>query len=359
MKRRIRTVRVLSVLTIAFATFISLCCGSLWAATPTQQKADQKADVIGAGATFPAPLYQHWIKEFAATSPGFSITYDEVGSGEGLKRFLAGTLDFGGSDSGISEAEAAQAKRGVQLIPATAGIVVLAYNLPGVDKPLRLSREVYVDIFLGTIKKWNDARIVALNPEANLPNLNITTVTRADSSGTTWTFTNHLKAISPRWSDAGFGAAKKMGWPGNAMNVNYNEGVANRIRLSRGAIGYVEYGVAKRAGLAMAALENKEGTYVAPSVASGMAALTSNATKLPASMLLFIPDPGGPDSYPITTFSWLLLHRNYADAEQAARIKKFVDWCLRDGQKYAEQFGYTPLPEAVSNRAVQALAEVQ
>ena len=348
MKRRVRT---LYLLTLVCAL---LGCTSLWAATSKQHK----ADVAGAGATFPAPLYQHWIKEFDATSPGFTISYDEVGSGEGVKRFLADKVDFGASDSAMTDTEAAQATYGVQFIPVTAGMVVLAYNLPDIITPLRLSREVYVDIFLGNIKKWNDSRIAALNPGLSLPNLNITTVSRADSSGTTWTFTNHLKAISPRWSDAGFTAAKKMGWPGNSMSVNYNEGVANRIRLSWGAIGYVEYGIAKRAGLSMAVLENRAGKFVAPSVASGMAALTNNVTAMPDNLRLFIPDPLGQDAWPIGSYSWLLLHKNYADPQQGARITKFVDWCLRDGQKYAEQYGYTPLPEAVSSRALQALQQV-
>lgn len=332
-----------------------LCCAPLSAAPPKAQQ----ADVVGAGATFPAPLYQHWIKEFGASSPDFSISYDAVGSGEGVKRFLAGSLDFGASDSAMSDREVGQAKQGVQFIPVTAGMVVLAYNLPDVITPLRLSREVYVDIFLGNIKKWNDARIAALNPGLNLPNLNITTVSRADSSGTTWTFTNHLKSISPRWSDAGFTAAKKMGWPGNSMSVNYNEGVANRIRHSWGAIGYVEYGMAKRAGLSMALLQNRAGRFVAPSAASGMAALSSNATAMPDNLRLFIPDPPGPEAWPIGTYSWLLLHKNYADTKQGERVKKFVDWCLRDGQKYAEQFGYTPLPEEVSSKALQALEQVK
>ena len=342
-----------------YALALSLLLCTPLPAAPSKVHKVEKADLVGAGATFPAPLYQHWIKEFGATSPGFTLSYDEVGSGEGVKRFLAGQRDFGASDSAMTDHEAGQAKQGVQFIPATAGMVVLAYNLPDIITPLRLSREVYVDIFLGTIKKWDDARIAALNPGLKLPNLNITTVSRADSSGTTWTFTNHLKAISPRWSDAGFSAAKKMGWPGNSMSVNYNEGVANRIRHSWGAIGYVEYGVAKRAGLAMAVLENKAGRFVAPSATSGMAALAGNATAMPANLRLFTPDPEGPEAWPIVTYSWLLLHKDYADAQQGERIKKFVDWCLQGGQRYADQFGFTPLPEAVSTRALQALHQVQ
>lgn len=349
MKRRIRT------LCLYILVFSMLYCTSLWAA-PQQTK---QADLSGAGATFPAPLYQHWIKQFAESSPGFTISYDEVGSGEGIKRFLAGKVDFGASDTAMSDTEAQGAKHGVQFVPATAGTVVLAYNLPGVDHPLRLSREVYVDIFLGVIKMWNDPRIVALNPESKLPSLNITTVTRADSSGTTWAFSNHLKAISPRWHDAGFTAAKKMNWPGNAMAVNYNEGVANRIRHSWGAIGYVEYGVAKRTGLAMAELENKAGHFVVPSVTSGMAALANNAGELPDNLRMFFPDPIGQDSYPIITYTWLLLPKTNLSPQQGERIKKFVDWCLRDGQKYAEQFDYIPLPEAVSIKARQAVQQVR
>ncbi|WP_157067299.1 phosphate ABC transporter substrate-binding protein PstS [Desulfosarcina cetonica] len=168
----------------------------------------ETAELVGAGATFPAPLYQRWIREFAQVSGGFPIFYDAVGSGEGIDRFISGNVDFGASDAAMTDAQMQRVERGVKLIPATAGIIVMAYNLPGVES-LHLSREVYSDIFLGNIRTWQDARIQALNPGVQLPDLNIATITRSDSSGTTWAFTNHLNAISETWRTTARGSGKK------------------------------------------------------------------------------------------------------------------------------------------------------
>lgn len=318
-----------------------------------------KADIVGAGATFPAPLYQRWIKEFSAISPGFTLSYDAVGSGEGSRRFMAEQVDFGASDSALTDEQMVKVGRGAQLIPATAGIIVLAYNLPDVKGQIRLSRELYVDIFLGKIRQWDDPRIVALNPGLKLPRMNIVTVTRNDSSGTTWTFANHLSAISSKWQEAGFTASKKISWPGNSMAANYNEGVATKIRNSWGSIGYVEYGIASRAGLAMASLENKEGNFVAPMDTSGAVTLATAATAMPANLRQFLPDPGGRDSYPIITYSWLLLYKAYADKAKAEKVRQFVKWGLVEGQSFAAQYGFTPLPKPVVTAALQALDTVQ
>jgi phosphate transport system substrate-binding protein len=317
----------------------------------------ENADVVGAGATFPAPLYQRWISEFTQGA-GFSIYYDAVGSGAGTKRFMAQEVDFGASDSAMSDKQIAQVPNGVQLIPATAGIIVLAYHLPDVEGELRLSREVYTNIFLGRIRNWNDERIQALNPDLKLPRLNIVTVTRSDSSGTTWAFTNHLSAVSPEWRDQGPGIGKKVDWPGNSMAARYNEGVAVKIKHSWGSIGYVEYGIAKRAGLSMAVLENKAGVYVPPSEASGAATLANASPQMPANLRMFLPDPDGTDSYPIVTYSWLLLYRAYSDPSQAEKVKLFVNYGLAEGQAFASVYGYIPLPPSVVTAAVRALGKV-
>jgi phosphate transport system substrate-binding protein len=318
----------------------------------------ENADVVGAGATFPAPLYQRWISEFTARDAGFSIYYDAVGSGAGTKRFMAQAVDFGASDAAMNDEQMAQVPNGVQLIPATAGIIVLAYNLPDVSGELRLSRDVYADIFLGRIRNWNDERIQALNPDLKLPRLNIVTVTRSDSSGTTWAFTNHLSAVSPDWRDRGPGIGKKVDWPGNSMAARYNEGVAVKIRHSWGSIGYVEYGIAKRAGLPMAVLENKAGGFVPPTETNGAAALANASDQMPANLRMFLPDPDGTDSYPIVTYSWLLLYRAHSDKSKAAKVKQFVNWGLMDGQKFASTYGYIPLPAAVATAALRALDRV-
>lgn len=316
------------------------------------------ADIVGAGATFPAPLYQRWIKEYGKYKPDISIFYDAVGSGEGTKRFMAHSVDFGASDSAMTDKQIDAMDDGVQLIPATAGIIVLAYNIPDVTGELKLSREVYADIFLGKIRYWNDPRIVELNKDLNLPKLNIVTITRSDSSGTTWAFTNHLSRISRDWKLRGPGVGKKLDWPGNSMSSRYNEGVATRIRHSWGSIGYVEYGVAKRAGLHMASLENKAGNFIKPTAQSGTVTLANTAKNMPENLRMFLPNPDGETSYPIITYSWLLLYKKYADKEKSKLVKEFVQWGLGQGQSYAPEYGYTPLPEDVVSSASSGLNSV-
>ena len=315
-------------------------------------------DLRGAGATFPAPLYKKWITAYAKEVPGTKVSYADVGSGEGVKRFLAQQVDFGASDTALTDEEMTRAKDGARLIPVTAGMVVLAYNLPGSVGTLRLSREVYADIFLGKIKKWSDPRIQALNPNLRLRDRSIAVVARQDSSGTTFAFTNHLSAISPAWK-AGPGTGKTVGWPGGAMLQRGNEGVAQRILVSEGAIGYIEYSYAKRLGLAAATLQNKAGAYVAPSEWSGQAAFARNLKVFPANLRVFLPDPEGDASYPIVSFSWLLLHERYADAARAESLKQFVAWSLDKGQAYSSELGYIPLPPEVASLARTAVAGIR
>ena len=313
--------------------------------------------IEGAGATFPEPLYKKWIVEYQKLHPQTAVSYKGVGSGEGVKQFMAETVDFGASDAAMTDEEMAAVKRGVQLVPITAGAIVLAYNLENLGGPLKLPRDVYVDIFLGRITHWDDPRIKAANPTLNLPNLSITLVARLDSSGTTFAFSNHLSAISPAWRDRGPGVGKKLDWPSNAMLVPGNEGVAGRIALSKGSIGYVEYGFAKRAGLPMAWLENKAGQFIQPNGQSGLATLIS--TELPANLRAFFPDPEGKDSYPIVSYTWLLLYKNYENPQKVAALKEYVKWCLTTGQDFGESLGYLRLAPQVATRAVNTLDSIQ
>ena len=312
----------------------------------------------GAGATFPAPLYKKWIAVYSKEMPGVAVSYAEVGSGEGVKRFLAQEVDFGASDTALTDEEIKRAKDGARLIPVTAGMVVLAYNLPGAAGTLRLSRDVYADIFLGKIRKWNDPRIQALNTGLRLPDRSNAVVARQDSSGTTFAFSSHLSAISPAWK-AGPGAGKTVGWPGGAMLQRGNEGVAQRILVSEGAIGYIEYSYAKRLKLAAATLENRSGAYIAPTDASGQAAFARNLKDFPPNLRVFLPDPDGEASYPIVSFSWLLLYERYADPARAESLKRFIGWSLDKGQSYSSELGYIPLPPDVSILAQKALAGIK
>jgi phosphate transport system substrate-binding protein len=314
--------------------------------------------IQGAGATFPQPLYAKWIKEYGKTHPAVHFSYKGVGSGAGIQRFIAESVDFGASDAAMRDAEMAQVKRGVKLIPATAGMVVLAYHLPGVSGELRLPRDAYLGIFAGRITRWDDPRIRAANPGLALPHTDIAVVVRREASGTTYAFTNHLSALSPQWRDRGPGIGKLVDWPATTMTAPGNEGVAQRVKISTNSIGYMEYGFAKRIGLPMAVLQNKAGQFIKPTPASGQAALAAAAANIPANLRLFIPDPPGADSYPIVTLTWLLLYDSYPNPAKADALKQAIRWGLTEGQADAEALGYIPLPAVVVAKAKAALDSI-
>jgi phosphate transport system substrate-binding protein len=318
------------------------------------------ADVMslsGAGATFPSPLYQKWFRTYEHDHPAIAISYEAVGSGEGVRRFIGANvkaterIDFGASDAAMSDEQIAQVPGGVLLLPLTAGCVTLSYNLPGLDGELRLSRRAYTGIFLGRIRNWNDPLIVQSNPGLALPDLTIATIVRQDASGTTFAFTKHLEAASGEWRKS-YGAANLVNWPGNAMRAEGNEGVAGRIQHSAGSIGYVGYEFAHRLGLRMASIENKSGAFVKPGEQSCAAALASAG--MPENFRAYVADPDGDNSYPIVTFSWVLLRKNYS-APKTAVLHDVFTWCLRSGQQFATDLGYVPLPPAVASKALVAL----
>lgn len=315
--------------------------------------------INGAGATFPQPLYRSWIQEYGREHPELTIAYEAVGSGEGVRRFLKDEVDFGGSDAAMTDEEIGKARRGVKLIPATAGLVVLAYNLKSEQGVLRLPREVYAAMFTGEIGKWDDPRIASANPGLALPSLDIILVTRAESSGTTYAFTNHLVAASRHWQERGTGVGKVVQWPAKAMSARGNEGVAGRIKMTEGSVGYLEYGYAQRAGLAMAVLENKAGNFVAPSPAAGRNTLSNTQHGMPENRRMFFPDPPGDNSYPIVTYSWILLHRAYPDSVKGNAVKDFVKWGITKGQKYAEGLGLCPLPARIVDLGVKDIEGIE
>lgn len=319
---------------------------------------DGKLLVTGAGATFPEPLYQKWIEAYAETAPGAVFTYEGIGSGGGIKRFIAREVDFGASDAAMNDEEIAQVEGGVQLIPMAAGMVVLAYNIPGVEKGLKLSRDVYSDIFLGKIRTWDDPRIVKENPGIELPAKTIAVVVRRDGSGTTFAMTSHLASVSEEWK-TGPGVGKLIDWPGNAMTANGNEGVARLVKISEGSIAYMGYEFASRLDLPMAALQNKDGGFVMPSAESGQAALARFADDMPENLRAFMPDPPGADSYPIVSYTWLLLYAEYAEYAKAAALKSAIRWGLSNGQRLAAELGYIPLPENVIAKADAALDRIR
>lgn len=337
---------------------LGLLLGAVAVPAAAQTAASNALVLHGAGATFPAPLYKKWIGVFTAQNPDISIEYQEVGSGEGVRRFLAQSVDFGASDGALTDEQMAKVAAGVRLVPATAGLVVLAYNLPGLGGDLKLSREAYADIFLRRIQKWNDSRIQALNPGLKLPNLSIVIAARKDSSGTTFAVSNHLSAISSAWRD-GPGVGFVIDWSNRAMLARGNEGVAALVKNGVGALGYVEYGFAERLRLPMAQLQNRAGEYVAPNVHNGQATLARNARSMPENLRLYLPDPEGAESYPILSLSWLLLYERYPDQRKGAAIKRFVSWGLTGGQSYSADLGYITLPPEVAALSRAALERVQ
>jgi phosphate transport system substrate-binding protein len=236
--------------------------------------------------------------------------------------------------------------------------VVLAYNLPGLGGALKLSRDVYADILLRQIVKWNDPRIRALNPSLAFPNRSIAIVARQDRSGTTFALANHLSAISSEWRQ-GPGVGYAIDWSGRAMLARGNEGVAGLVKISEGSIGYVEYGFAERLRLPMAHLQNKAGRFVAPTDRTGQAALASNAKQMPDNLRLYIPDPDGEESYPIVSLTWLLLYERYQDQQKSAALKRFVTWGLSLGQSYSPELGYIALPVDVARLSRAALERIQ
>jgi len=312
----------------------------------------------GAGATFPSLLYRRWFSAYHGINQGTYVTYEAVGSSEGVRRFIGKSIpveqsvDFAASDAAMSDAEIARADNNVLMIPATAGCVVLAYNLPGYTGELRLSRRTYTAIFEGDIKDWSDPQIARDNPGVKFPHLTITTVVRQDGSGTTFAFTRNLDTISDKWRSR-YGPATLVDWPGNAMRATGNQGVAGLIEESNGSIGYVGYEFARRIGLNFASLENKDAKYVKPSEQSCAKALATAV--VPENLRMFVPDPPGPDSYPLVTFSWILLHKSYRDASTADEVRKVLQWSLQDGQRYASELGYVALPSEVATKALAAI----
>ena len=311
--------------------------------------------INGSGATFPAPLYMRWASDFKKSNPDVTVNYQGVGSGAGVKQFTDGITDFGASDVAMSDAEIAKVSDNVLLLPATAGTIVLAYNIPGVPAGLKLSRQAVAGILLGTVKVWNDPLIAKENPDSKLPSTPVTVVTRADGSGTTAVFTAHIAAVSPDFATK-VGSGKQVTWLVGVSGKG-NDGVTALIKQTPGAIGYVEFGYAANNKLTMASLQNKSGNFVAPTIESGAATLASVA--LPANFRAFITDPEGANDYPIATLTWLLVKKSNTDAAKAAAIKAFVNYGLTTGQQAAPELGYISLPASVVEKVTAALQTVK
>jgi phosphate transport system substrate-binding protein len=309
----------------------------------------QAQTLNGAGATFPQPLYERYAREVRAKYPNLKVNYQGVGSGAGIRQFTAGTVDFGGSDAAMTDEQIAKVSRGVILVPTAGGAVSVVYNLSGVNN-LRLSREVLPAIFSGQIKSWNDDRIKKDNPGVNLPNQPIRPVVRADSSGTTFIFTNHLSSISPYFKGR-VGANTAPKWTGltNVLRGKGNPGVAATVGRTPGSIGYVEYGYAVANKLNSALVQNRQGEFVAPSLETANQALS--AVEFPNNYRVFIGDPG--QGYPIVGLTWMMVYRNYPDQTKETAMRNWINWVLTDGQQFNDDLNYTRIPAPVANRVIQ------
>ncbi|BAZ88670.1 phosphate ABC transporter periplasmic phosphate-binding protein [Raphidiopsis curvata NIES-932] len=310
----------------------------------------QAETLNGAGATFPAPLYERYAREVRKKHPELRVNYQAIGSGGGIRQTIAGTVDFGASDAAMKDDEIAKVKNGVILVPTAGGAVSVVYNLPGVNR-LRLSRKTLPDIFSGKITNWNDAKIKADNPGVNLPNQPIRFAVRADGSGTTFIFTNHLSSINPYFKGRiGANTAPKWTLP-NVLKGKGNPGVAALVARTPGSIGYVEYDYATKNNLRSAEVQNRKGEFVAPSLAAANAALST--VTFPANYRVFVGDPA--QGYPIVGLTWMMIYQRYSNPSKADAIKKWINWVLKDGQQFNDDLNYTKIPQDVVNRVLQTV----
>jgi len=311
------------------------------------------AEIVGAGATFPAPLYAKWAEAYNKAT-GTKVNYQSVGSGAGLKQIAAKTVDFGASDMPLKPEELT--RDGLVQFPTVIGGVVPVVNVPGI-KPgdMKLTGPVLADIYLGKIKKWNDPAIANLNPGLKLPDQAIATVNRADGSGTTFIFTNYLSKVSPDWKNSvGEGTAVK--WVGG-MGGKGNEGVSAFLQRIPGAIGYVEYAYAKQNKLSHVLLQNKDGQFVAPSADSFKAAAAS--ANWDNGFYEILTNEAGKGAWPITGATFIMMHKVQDKPENASQVIKFFDWAYKSGSGMAEDLDYVPLPSNVVDRIQKQFALIK
>jgi phosphate transport system substrate-binding protein len=315
------------------------------------------ADLTGAGATFPYPIYSKWFADYAAKT-GVKINYQSIGSGGGIRQLTEKTVDFGASDAPMSDAELAKLPAPVFHIPTVLGAVVVTYNLPDVTTPLKLSGDVLAAIFQGKITKWNAPQITALNSGVKLPSQDILVVHRSDGSGTTYIFSDYLAAVSPDWAKAP-GRGKELQWP-VGIGGKGNEGVAGQIKQTPGAIGYVELAYAVQNKLPSALIKNSTGAFIAPSVASVTAAAQGATAKFPPNTdyRVSIVDAPGDSTYPISSFTYLLVYKTQLNATKSKKLVDFLHWALSDGETEAAALDYAPLPPALATRLTARLDSI-
>jgi phosphate transport system substrate-binding protein len=336
------------------ASLLSLLCFGLLFSSCNNATNDSKVtELMGAGATFPYPLYSKMFDEYNKQT-GIKVNYQSIGSGGGIKQLQSKTVDFGASDAPMNDDEISKSPSPVVHIPTCLGAVIITYNLPG-DPVLKFTPDVVADIFLGKITKWNDSRIKELNPDVNLPSMDIQVVHRSDGSGTTYVFSDYLSKVSTDWNTKP-GKGKSLEWPAGT-GAKGNEGVGGMIKQTPGSIGYVELAFVMQNKMPAAAIKNKAGNFVAASIASISAAANVD---LPADLRVSLTNTDAQDGYPISSFTYILVYTNQAydtrTEDKAKATLALINWMIHDGQKFAEPLNYAPLPQAKLS-AVEAVVK--
>jgi phosphate transport system substrate-binding protein len=314
-------------------------------------------NINGAGATFPYPIYSKWFNEYSQQHPNVKINYQSIGSGGGIRQVSEGTVDFGATDGPMSDEQIASAKIKTQHIPTVLGAVVPVYNLPGLNKDLNFSGDVIADIYLGKIKMWNDGRIAKDNPGVNLPNQAILPVYRSEGSGTTYIFTDYLSKVSPDWASK-VGKNTSVKWPAG-IGQKGNEGVAGMVRQSPYAFGYVELIYAEQNKMSFGAVKNASGKFLRASTDGVTAAAAAAAKTMPADYRVSITNAPGATSYPISSFTWLLIPTHLSDAAKMSALKDFITWMLDHGESEASALSYAPLPKQVQDMVRKTVTQIK
>jgi phosphate transport system substrate-binding protein len=314
-------------------------------------------NITAAGATFPYPIYNKWFTEYNQLHPNVKINYQSIGSGGGIKQVSEGTVDFGASDGPMNDQQLAEAKVKVMHVPTVLGAVVPVYNIPGVSKELNFSGDEIADIYLGKITKWNDPRLVKDNPGANLPGNDILPVYRSDGSGTTYIFTDYLSKVSPDWTNR-VGKGTSVKWPAGVGSKG-NEGVAGMVRQSPNSFGYVELIYALQNKMAYGAVKNAAGKFLQGSPEGVTAAAAAAAKTMPADYRVSITNAPGATSYPISSFTWLLIPKQFADPAKGAAVKNFLTWMLEHGESETTGMGYAPLPAQVQTMVKHTITTIK
>jgi phosphate transport system substrate-binding protein len=318
--------------------------------------ADRPLLINGAGATFPYPIYSKWFVEYTKVDSTVNFNYQSIGSGGGIRQITSETVDFGASDGAMTDEQLKKAPGKLLHIPMVAGAVAVAYNIPEISVQLNFSPEVLSDIYLGKIIRWSDKRILSENPGANIPDKNIIVVHRSDGSGTTNIFTDYLSSVSSEWK-TNVGKGTSVNWPAG-LGGKGNEGVAGLMKQTPYSIGYVELAYAVQNKLAYGAIKNKAGNNVSPSLASTTAAVASKQDSMPDDFRVSLVNPEGKDSYPIAGFTWILVYQNMKDHKKGEKIVNFLKWAVTDGQKFAADLLYAPLPSSIVNLIQKRLQEI-